>query len=95
VRAALEAAESLEELRELWPDAIQAGWQGLARELAARFERPEDDAGEVWAQVMRAVPDDWTTSQAEEEFESFSKVKVEEATAEQFREYLHHLGMAG
>jgi hypothetical protein len=95
VRAALEAAESLEELRELWPDAIQAGWQGLARELAAKFERPEDDAGEVWAQVMRAVPDDWTTSQAEEEFESFSKVKVEEATAEQFREYLHHLGMAG
>jgi hypothetical protein len=100
VRTALEAAGSLAELRELWPDAIQAGLRDVAMDLATQFERDEhpesgDDATEVWSQIMRTVPEEWSTTQTEKDFEEFSKVKVEEATAEQFREYLLHLGFAG
>lgn len=102
MRMALEAAQTLEELRELWPDAIQAGLRDLAVELSGRFAQPKsaltvvanDDPAEVWAQVMRKVPEDWPTSKAEKNFEEFANTPVEEATADQFRQYLTYLDEA-
>lgn len=46
------------------------------------------DADVAWSEVMRAVPEDWSTTQVEQDFEAFAGVPAEQGTAQQMREYL-------
>lgn len=46
------------------------------------------DADAAWSEVMRAVPEDWSTTQVETDFEAFAGVSAEAGTAQQMREYL-------
>jgi hypothetical protein len=93
VRAALHAATSLDDLRELWPEAKAAGLQPLWKEMGNRFRTVEavDSVDKLWATVMETVPEDWPTSKVEADFEEFTGVAVEKANAQHMQAYLAHL----
>lgn len=93
VRAAIAAVTTVNDLRALWPDAKTAGLEDVARARAAALEAAAagDDPDAVWATVLRTVPDDWTTDQAETNFVAFAEVPVEQASAADMRRYLNHL----
>lgn len=101
VRAALLTVNTLEDLRMLWPDAVAAGLQELAKDIAASFQKTNNpDAAtnigqsvdRLWSRIMETVPAEWPTSKVEAEFEEFSGTPVEKADAEEMAAYLAHLG---
>jgi hypothetical protein len=102
VRSAIEAAKTVEELREMWPLVKQAGQAGYAKAKAEAIERAEQekaaresgDPDELWASIMTAVPAEWSTQQVDDDFEQFTGVDPGKATAEQMTAYLAHLASA-
>lgn len=103
VRNALLTVPTLEDLRALWPDAVAAGLQELAKDIAANFRKTDNpdataNVGEsvdrLWSRIMETVPEDWPTSKVEAEFEAFTGVSAEKADAEDMASYLAHLGGA-
>lgn len=91
VRAALTAAGSLADLRELWPDAKAAGLQQLWKDIGASLRGSEATADERWSQIIKTVPPDWPMSKVEEEFASFTGVSAEKSSAEEMEAFLAHL----
>jgi hypothetical protein len=91
VRAALDAAESMQDLRVLWPDARAAGLQAYWKVAGAKFKKQGEDATTLWSQIMQTVPEDWATSRVEEEFAAFTGVSAEEAGVEHMTAYLEHV----
>lgn len=47
-----------------------------------------DDADAAWAEIMRKVPEEWSTTDVEKDFELFAEVPADQGTAEQMRAYL-------
>jgi len=98
VRSALQtiaAGGTLDDLRAVWPQAKAAGLDELALKIADEFKRKaavsSGDVDELWSQIMRTVPEDWSTSKVEGEFAETVGVQAEEATAEDMTRYLAHL----
>jgi hypothetical protein len=100
VSAALDAIASggtLDDLRGIWHDAVAAGLKERVLKIADEFKqavKPTPSTGtadDLWAQIMRTVPESWATSQVEDEFAKVTGVQAEEATAEHMTTYLAHL----
>lgn len=83
---------------------IRTAFWTRGRELEAAEQAPPDppkempvdtgtgasagDPDAAWVEIMRAVPEEWSTTQVENDFEAFAGTSVEAATAKQMREYL-------
>jgi hypothetical protein len=99
VRAAIAAAKTVTELREMWSMAKEAGLTHLATERAAEIERAEQqkaaqasgNVDDLWASIMTAVPEEWSTPQIDDDFERVTGVDPAKATAEHMNAYLAHL----
>jgi hypothetical protein len=92
VRAALDAAGSMDDLRALWTEAKEAGLQDHWKWLGARFKKSDEEtATSLWSKIMQTVPEDWPTSKVEEQFEAFTGVAAEKAGADHMTAYLAHL----
>lgn len=102
VGAAIAAAPDIVSLRELWPDAKAAGLEAEARRRAAVFATAEHDTAtagpaesgdvdEVWAQIMRAVPADWSSTKVETEFATFTGTPAEVAHVNDMHAFLTHI----
>jgi hypothetical protein len=104
VRASIAAVPDIESLREIWPQAKAAGLEDVAKARAAEFAAQpapapapqpaaatSDDPDELWAQIVRAVPQDWTSTQVESEFTNYAQVPPDQASAADMRAYLDHL----
>lgn len=99
VRRAVEAVDNLDDLRELWGEAKAAGLLDRVMERAREFSTPtsgpdesDDDSDDLYAQIMRKVPDSLTTtSMVEEDFKKVTGAEMETATSAQLRTYLDHL----
>lgn len=67
-----------------------------AVEAATRATAAQDaaDPDELWARIVRTVPEDWTTSDVERDFASFTGTPAEQAGAADMRRYLEHLAGA-
>jgi hypothetical protein len=99
VRAAIAAAKTVTELREMWSMAKEAGLTQLATERAAEIERAEQqkaaqasgDPDDLWASIMTTVPEEWSTPQIDDDFERVTGVDPAKATAEHMNAYLAHL----
>jgi hypothetical protein len=98
---AIAAKGTLDDLRAMWSDAVAAGLKERVLKIADEFKQaaksepePAPSSGspdDLWAQIMRTVPETWSTSQVEEEFAKVAGVPAEEATAEHMTTYLAHL----
>lgn len=91
----LRATTTLEDLKALWKYTVTPGLKKVATTHAGKLKAPKQEgesAVQVWSRVMETVPESWTTTKAEQEFERFLKTPVQEGTAEQFKEFLVHLG---
>lgn len=94
---------TLDDLRALWGDAKTAGLESLALEIAAEFkarstasvqrdvEVTSGDPDALWAEIMRTVPSEWSTSKVEEDFETTVGRSAESADAADMTKYLTHL----
>lgn len=98
---------TIEDLRQLWPDAKGVGLEDMARGIAEDMNRlAQADAesaelrraanstvdgrsvDDLWAEIMRTVPEDWPTSKVEEEFTKSTGVSAETAEASDMQAYL-------
>lgn len=50
-----------------------------------------DDPDELWSQILRAVPENWTSTQVEKDFANFTGTPADVAGAGDMRAYLMHL----
>jgi hypothetical protein len=79
--------------------AKEAGLTHLATERAAEIERVEQqkaaqasgNVDDLWASIMTAVPEEWSTPQIDDDFERVTGVDPAKATAEHMNAYLAHL----
>jgi hypothetical protein len=94
---AIQASGTLDDLRLVWPEAKAAGLEELALKIADEFKQaiaarpPSGDPDELWAEIMRTVPSDWSTSKVEEDFETTVGRSAESADAADMTKYLTHL----
>lgn len=102
VRAAIAAVPDLASLRAIWPQAKTAGLEDVAKARAAEFaSQPaptpqpaaptSGDPDELWAQIVRSVPQDWTSSQVEQNFANFAGTPADVAGPADMAAYLNHL----
>lgn len=66
-------------------------------QMSPRRRPPPDNSGdpdELWVQIVRAVPEDWTSSQVEQDFAVFAGVTADQAGAMDMAAYLQHLTAA-
>jgi hypothetical protein len=96
---AIQASGTIADLRQVWPEAKAAGLEELALKIADEFKQntappavvesaPSDDVDALWAEIMRTVPADWSTSKVEEQFTASTGVPVETANASDMQAYL-------
>lgn len=93
---AIQTGGTIADLRSVWPDAKAAGLEELALKIADEFKdaqraQASTDAGDVdalWAEIMRTVPADWSTSKVEEQFTASTGVAAETASASDMQAYL-------
>lgn len=98
VRAAIAAVPDLAGLRAMWPDAKAAGLEDVAKARAAELAAAPVESGdpdELWAAIVRTVPEDWTSTQVEQDFAAFAGVPSEQAGAADMAAYARHLRGAG
>lgn len=74
------------------PLAFRARAEQLKAPPAPGGEQPVLDPDELWAKVMRSVPEDWTTTQLEQDFAVFAGIPAEQAGGADMAAYLEHLG---
>jgi hypothetical protein len=102
VRAAIAAAETVTEIRDMWDLIKETGSReiaDLAKSRAAEIERAEQqkaaqasgNVDDLWASIMTAVPEEWSTPQIDDDFERVTGVDPAKATAEHMNAYLAHL----
>lgn len=96
VRAAIMAVDNLDDLRALWDDAGPVGLRPLlmarVKELTPKLASPvSDEADDLYAEVLKRAPEDWTTSQVESDFKSVVGVDMETAGVVHLKAYLAHL----
>ena len=95
----IQAGGTLDDLRLVWPEAKASGLEELALKIADEFkqaaavvvEQPSGDADALWAEIMRTVPSEWSTSRVEEDFENTVGRSAESADAADMTKYLTHL----
>jgi hypothetical protein len=93
---AILAGGTLDDLRAVWPDAKAAGLTELWIEIGEKLKQnetpvdaaPSDDVDALWAEIMRTVPADWSTSMVEKAFAASSGVSAETANAADMQAYL-------
>lgn len=94
---AILAGGTLSDLRAVWPEAKAAGLQSLWVEIGEKLKENEtpvedapvsDDVDALWAEIMRTVPADWSTSKVEQQFLESTGVNAETADASDMQAYL-------
>lgn len=105
--AAIATVTDIDQLRDVWTDARDAGaltpplldaLHARAAELGpatpAKSDAADaeaDDPDVLWAQVLSTVPGTWSTGQVEDDFESVTGAAVANAGTAPMRQYLEHL----
>lgn len=99
---AIAAGGTLDDLRAVWTEAVNAGLKERALKIADEFKQasqvvdaepvqPGGSVDDLWAQIMRTVPESWSTTRVEEEFATVTGVQAEQANAQHMTAYLAHL----
>lgn len=93
------AGGTLEDLRSVWPEARDAGLKDLWIEIGEKLKADvavgpvvesaaSEDVDALWAEIMRTVPSDWSTTKVEEKFTASTGVSAEAANAADMQAYL-------